>query len=93
MLRDAPGIRQTKVLGQILDAKCSVYRDMPVPRASLVSLLEVEQSLEATEPGDRVFSLIGLTNLTLRSQRLPIELKPDYNKTEAAVFALSGRGW
>lgn len=82
-LVSAPGVQQGRILYDFLDPKMGRYRILPEPRASLATLLELQSNFLASEPRDRVFSMIGLSKFAIF---VPPALIPDYGRTVLEVF-------
>ena len=83
-LTSTPGVQNGPSLWDFIDPENGIYCGQREPRASLATLLHMQQrGLLASEPRDRVFGLLGLTNF---ANSIPMELNPDYNKAIPHVF-------
>lgn len=88
---DCPGIDNAVVIWQYSERDYGIYGPGKPRHFSLGNLLANSRHFTATNPRDKVYSLLGLTRWSATGQKLPPEITPDYGKGIVHIYCQATR--
>jgi hypothetical protein len=65
----------------------------PVPKINILQVVLAGLDLQATDPRDKIFALLGFGTETYQVSTLPAEIRPNYTKSASQVYAEFTRWW
>lgn len=70
-----------------------LYHSLPAPRLDILTVLVSALDIQATDPRDKIFALLGFGQETQDLQEVPMSIRPDYTKPISQVFSDFTRWW